>query len=211
MPIALLALAIVWGVMLLFGGMELDRALALLFHVGSDPTLTKAARWLTEMGGYRVLIPATLIGAILLLIRRRWRSAFALIGITLAGRLFIEWQKIETARLRPEAQVHLVQVDSLSFPSGHAGNATIVWLCLAFLLPSSGRMRTVAVWSAVWLSLAVGLSRVMLGVHWFSDVIGGWAFGLFWTLLLLRLSGHDVGDGTGRFVAHSSTAKAGEE
>lgn len=207
MPIALFALALAFGVMLLFGGMELDRALLLLVHSGPNPELTRAARWLTEMGGFRILIPATAIGSLILLLRRQWRSAIALVVITLAGRLFIEWLKIVTQRVRPEEQVHLVQVESLSFPSGHAGNATIVWLCLAFLLPQSLRGRIIAIWSAVWLALAIGLSRVMLGVHWPSDVIAGWALGLFWTIALLRLSGHDVTEGTRRLEAHSTTSE----
>ncbi|HET9426969.1 MAG TPA: phosphatase PAP2 family protein [Allosphingosinicella sp.] len=196
MPIALLGLVIAWGVMLLFGGMELDRALLLLAYAGDHDKVGTVARWLTELGGYPVLLAVTAAGSAILLIRREWRSAILLLGITLGGRALVHWQKIWTGRVRPEDQVHLVQVQSLSFPSGHAANATMVWLCLALLLPRTIRARTFAIWGAVWLALAVGLSRVVLGVHWPSDVIGGWAFGLFWTMLLLRLSGHSIDEAT---------------
>ena len=210
MPIALLGLATAWGVMLLFGGMELDRALLLLAYAGDREDVAIGARWLTELGGYRVLLAVTALGASWLLFRREWRTTLLLLGITLSGRALIDWQKIWTGRVRPEDQVHLVQVQSLSCPSGHAANATLVWLCLALLLPRSARARTFAIWGAVWLSLAVGLSRVVLGVHWPSDVIGGWAFGLFWTMLLLRLSGHSVDDGTLLGPAHSLPKREGE-
>jgi undecaprenyl-diphosphatase len=210
MPIALFGLAIAWGVMLLFGGMELDRALLLLAYAGDREDVAIGARWLTELGGYRVLLAVTALGAVWLLFRREWRASLLLLGITLSGRALIDWQKIWTGRVRPEDQVHLVQVQSLSFPSGHAANATLVWLCLALLVPRTARARTFAIWGAVWLSLAIGLSRVVLGVHWPSDVIGGWAFGLFWTMLLLRLSGHSVDDGTLPGPAHSLPKREGE-
>ena len=210
MPIALFGLAIAWGVMLLFGGMELDRALLLLAYAGDREGVAIGARWLTELGGYRVLLAVTALGAAWLLFRREWRASLLLLGITLSGRALIDWQKIWTGRVRPEDQVHLVQVQSLSFPSGHAANATLVWLCLALLVPRTARARTLAIWGAVWLSLAIGLSRVVLGVHWPSDVIGGWAFGLFWTMLLLRLSGHSVDEGTLLGPAHSLPKREGE-
>jgi undecaprenyl-diphosphatase len=193
MALALIGLAIVWAVMLLFGAMEFDRGLLLYFYAGERPEAAAAARWVTELGGGPVLLGATGFGLGILLVRRDWRGAVQLTGITLTGRLLVELQKDWTARVRPDAIGHLVPVDSLAFPSGHAANATMVWLCLALLLARGGRARAFAVWTAVWLVLAVGLSRIMLGVHWPSDVIGGWAFGLFWTLLLLRLSGHDLG------------------
>jgi len=207
MPIALLGLALAWTVMLLFGGMELDRGLLLFAYGGDQVELSTAARWLTELGGYRVLVPATVVGAVILLVRREWRSSILLLGITLSGRFFVDWQKIWAGRVRPEDQIHLVQVQSLSFPSAHAANATLVWLCLALLLPRTTRSRTIAIWGAVWLALAIGLSRCILGVHWPSDVIGGWAFGLFWTIALLRLSGHNIEEGTPIAFAHSSLSK----
>jgi undecaprenyl-diphosphatase len=50
------------------------------------------------------------------------------------------------------------------------------------------RWRGPAVAGAILLSLLIGASRVMLGVHWPSDVIGGWSFGLLWVVLTLRLA-----------------------
>ncbi len=190
MPFALAGLILAWAVMLLLGGMELDRGLLLLGYAGDRPQLARAARWLTELGGWAVLLPATALGAALLAWRRDWRGAVLLVAITLSGRLLVELQKIGIGRLRPESNEHLVAVDSLSFPSGHSANSVMVWLCLALLLPRTQRGRTMAIWAAVWLALAIGVTRVMLGVHWPSDVIGGWSFGLAWTLLMLRLSGH---------------------
>jgi undecaprenyl-diphosphatase len=205
MPVVLLALAVAWTVMLLFGGMDLDRALLNVFYAGDrPPELTMAARVLTELGGHKVLIPLTVAGAALLAWRRRLKSAAVLLAIGLGGRALVDLQKAQTARLRPEAHEHLVDVQTLSFPSGHAANSTMVYLALAFLLTDAFPRRAFAVWGAVWLAVLIGASRPVLGVHWPSDVIAGWAFGLFWTLLLLRLTGHDLGDGTPRAVRHSS-------
>ncbi len=202
---ALIGLLVAWAVMLLFGGLEFDRGLLVFAYAGEHPQAAVAARWVTELGGAPVLLAATALGAGLLLFRREWRAAALLLSITLSGRLLVALQKDWTARVRPDAQGHLVPVESLSFPSGHAANATLVWLCLALLLPTNERGRAAAIWAAVWLAIAVGLSRAMLGVHWPSDVIGGWAFGLFWTLLLLHLSGLRVNEGTPPMLGHSPT------
>jgi membrane-associated phospholipid phosphatase len=202
MPLALAGLALTWAAMLLFGGMEFDRGLLIVAYAGRDPKVTEAAHWLTELGGFPVVIGATIIGATWLLWRREWRNALLLVALTLSGRLLVELQKEWTERLRPDANEPLVVVETLAFPSGHAANATLVWLGLALLLPRAERARAFAVWGAVWLALAVGASRVMLGVHWPSDVIAGWSFGLFWTLLILRLAGHNAAEGTAPSAAH---------
>ena len=192
MPFVLAALVLAWAVMLLFGGMEFDRGLLLFFYAGEAPRLAYAARFVTELGDAAVLLSVTAIAILILLVRRELRAASLLAVITLSGRLLVELQKDWIGTLRPEDQPHLVAAQSYAFPSGHAANATLVWLCLALLLPSSRRARLFAIWAAVWLALLVGLSRVMLGVHWPSDVIGGWAFGLFWLLAILHLAGHPV-------------------
>jgi len=196
MPFVLVALVLAWAIMLLFGGMEFDRGLLLYFYAGDHPVLADVARIVTEFGGFGFLLPATAFGLAFLLVRRDWRAALLLPAITLSGRILVLLQKDWAGRLRPEDQQHLVAAQSYAFPSGHAANATLVWLCLALLLARGPRARPLAIWAAVWLALAVGLSRIMLGVHWPSDVIAGWAFGLFWALLLLRLSGHPLAEGT---------------
>jgi len=189
LPLAGLAL-LLWAAMLAFGGgTDPDRALLLQLHAGGHPILVRAAWIVTQFGDEAVLLPLTALAALLLIVRRERHSALLLLAITLSGRLLVELQKIWIARPRPEAELHLVGTQTWSFPSGHAANATMVGLALALLLVRDPRRRLVALTGAASLAFLVGLSRMMLGVHWPSDVVAGWAFGLLWILLLLSLTG----------------------
>jgi len=186
--IALAALAILWAMMPFLGGQDWDRVLLVAAYAGGQPAFAIAARWLTEAGGSALLIPASFIGALLLFIARRdWRAPVLFLATTLSGRLLVELQKEWLLRLRPDANEHLVVAQSYAFPSGHSANALMVWVGLALLLPPRWRASALAV--ATLLTFAIGASRVMLGVHWPSDVIGGWSFGLFWLLLLRTFAG----------------------
>jgi len=89
-------------------------------------------------------------------------------------------------RPRPALVPHLVPVNSLSFPSGHAADSAIVYITLA-LIAGSGLPSRVArhflLAAALSLAAIIGLTRLYLGVHWPSDVVVGWAFGLGWAVL----------------------------
>jgi undecaprenyl-diphosphatase len=76
----------------------------------------------------------------------------------------------------------------MAFPSGHSANAITLGLGLALLLTAPGRARAAAVAAALLFALLVGVSRMVLGVHWPSDVAGGWLLGALWTVLLVRLA-----------------------
>ena len=198
---ALLALAALWLTMLLLGAGEMDRSVLGFLYAGDRPALARIALWVTELGGSPVLLPATFAAALVAgLLRRDWRPSAWFVVLTFTGRLFVELQKAWTMRLRPDAHDQLAPIASYAFPSGHAANATMVWLGAALLLAREPARRW-ALAAAAITAIVVGLSRPMLGVHWPSDVVAGWSLGLFWTLLWLRLS---VPEGTaGRSGAFS--------
>ncbi|MEA3012214.1 MAG: hypothetical protein QOD42_759 [Sphingomonadales bacterium] len=188
MKAVLAALALLWAAMLWLGGAGLDRALLAHLYAGDSPW-GRAAQTVTELGSFPVVMALAAIGALLLVRRSRIRAALLLLALPMSGGLVVELLKRWIGRLRPHDQEHLlVQVQSYAFPSGHTTNATMVWLGLALLLVSGPRARPIAIAAAAMLAVAIGLSRNLLGVHWPSDVVGGWAFGLFWILLLARLS-----------------------
>lgn len=185
---SLIALAAIWLAMLLLGRGPLDRAVYLTLYAGGHPALVTIARVFTFLGEPTVLIAAGFVTAVLL-----WRGGhrhlpWVLIAITLIGRGASELQKYWIARGRPDLEPHLVVVKTSSFPSGHATSSMIFYLTMALALAAGTRWHRAAAGGAIVLSLLIGLSRVMLGVHWPSDVIGGWAFGLLWVLVTLRLA-----------------------
>jgi undecaprenyl-diphosphatase len=185
---AIVVLAGIWLAMLIGGGGPLDRAIYDGLYAGGHPALLAIARLFTALGQPATLIAGGFVIAGLLWWRSRGRLAVTLLGVILVGRALASVQKYWIARVRPDVEPHLVVVHSSSFPSGHATSSMIVFLALALALTARTRWHRLAAGGAVLLSLLVGTSRVMLGVHWPSDVAGGWAFGALWVLLTLPLA-----------------------
>jgi membrane-associated phospholipid phosphatase len=185
---AMVALASLWLAMLLLGRGSLDQNVYRLLYAGGRPALVLVARIFTALGEPTVLVGAGFIVAAWLWWRNRVRLAFALLLVVLVGRGLAEVQKYSIERPRPTLDPHLVVVKTWSFPSGHSASSMIFYLTLALALAPEGQWRRLAAAGAILLSLLIGLSRVMLGVHWPSDVIGGWSFGMLWVLLTLRRS-----------------------
>lgn len=187
--IAILFTAAVWLAALILGGpgSPSDKVIRSALYAGEDPVLARNAVLLSWLGRGVVLMPLTLVAAVYLYFHRRIRAALLLITV-LGGRLLVELQKLIIGRDRPGVDEHLEAVRSLSFPSGHSANAMITFMAIALLVPVKQRNRAISAGLGLALALQAGWSRVALGVHWPSDVIGGWAFGIFWIALCMRLA-----------------------
>lgn len=147
----------------------------------AHPAWTSTLRFLSD----RVWDPATLRCAVALLTiwllqRRAWRLAAWSAVTAVAGGLTGLLVKTVVERARPSLADPVAQAPGFSFPSGHAMTATTSFaVLLLVLLPLVPRGRRIVCWSVAVLSvLGVGFTRVALGVHWFSDVVGGWLLGL---------------------------------
>ena len=191
---ALITLTAIWLAMLMLGRGGLDRQVYEALYAGHRPALLLTARIFTALGEPTVLIAASVIAAWLLWRQGHRHLPFVLMAVTLIGRGISEIQKFWIARARPDLEAHLVVVKTSSFPSGHATSSMIFYLALALAVTAGTRWQRVAAGGAILLSLLIGISRVMLGVHWPSDVIGGWSFGLLWVLLTLRIARRWVED-----------------
>lgn len=152
--------------------------------LGGAPAL-QLAREVTALGSPWLL--ALLVGSVagVLIAMRERRLALFIVVVTSAGGLLSTVLKHWFERARPDLVPHEVIVSNASFPSGHAFGAAMVYLTLAALLtlrlqPRAARVILLAL--AIGLALAVGVSRVALGVHWPSDVLAGWAAGSGWAL-----------------------------
>jgi undecaprenyl-diphosphatase len=179
----------VWLAALLLGGANspYDEPLHRALYAGGNAVLARNAALLTRLGGGVILTVLALLAFLYLLFRRQNRSALLLIVI-FGGRLMVELQKLIIARDRPGVDPHLEAVTSMSFPSGHSANSMITFLAIALLLPVKQRNRAISVGLGLAVALQVGWSRVALGVHWPSDVLGGWSFGIFWIALCMRMA-----------------------
>ena len=184
--LAVVGLTAIWLAMLLWGRGALDRTVYEALYAGRRPVLLAVARFFTALGEPSVLIAACVGCALWLWHAGRGRLGLVLLSIALIGRGLSEVQKYWIARARPDLEAHLVVVKTNSFPSGHAASSMIFYLALALALTAHLRSHRIVAAGAVILSLLIGTSRVMLGVHWPSDVIGGWSFGMLWVLLTLR-------------------------
>jgi undecaprenyl-diphosphatase len=141
---------------------------------------------LTSLGSPVVLGLVVLAVLGFLLLQGLYRTAAIVLATSASGALASEALKRVFARPRPSIVPHLRDVVSSSFPSGHAMQSAIVYLTLAAMLMRIVDRRLTKIYVltvAALLTLLVGISRVYLGVHYPTDVIGGWIIGFAWASL----------------------------
>ena len=156
------------------------------------PVRDQVFRAISALGSQWVFVPLGLAVTVFLVIRKRglllegWLLAFV------GGFLLNNVLKNAIRRPRPLAGAGLYQ--SWSFPSGHAMVSLIAYGMLAYLLillgPRNRRAQFAIVAGVTLLVLAIGFSRLYLGAHYFSDVVGGYAAGMLW--LSACISGLEV-------------------
>jgi membrane-associated phospholipid phosphatase len=126
-----------------------------------------------------------------------WGSALAMGITTLIAALTSDVMKYFFARVRPEFVAQLDPITSPAFPSGHANNAAVVYILFIMLVPQARH----PLWqlAAAMMILLTGVSRIMLGVHWPTDVLGGWMLGASFALMAGALIAYRQHQRQGKF------------
>ncbi|TFV57711.1 phosphatase PAP2 family protein [Geodermatophilus sp. DF01-2] len=152
-------------------------------QVSGSPLLVTVLRWVTDLGGTAFAVLVMVLATVFLLIRRQRRLA-AFVAVTGIGLAILgPVAKAVVDRARPVVQSPVVETPSnASFPSGHSMTAMVVYGALLLVaLPSvRRRARPWLVAATAVVVVAVGFTRLALGVHFVSDVLAGWALGAGW-------------------------------
>ncbi|MGY0503629.1 phosphatase PAP2 family protein [Nocardia sp. FBN12] len=152
--------------------------------------LTDIATVITDLGATLSMTILAVVTVGWFVLRRNLPVA-ALVAITSLGAGVLVWViKRLVGRHRPPEASRLVFEPSLSYPSGHTlGSTVVVGIVAIVLIPQLARqwVRVAATVLAVAFPIAVGLSRIYLGVHWTTDVLAGWIIGLMWLVLCVTV------------------------
>ncbi len=171
------------------GSLPFDLRIRDTVHAWASPPATHALLAVTMLGSEWVMLP---LGAVLvwrLATIGRARQAILFAVVSLAAELVSQLLKFALHRPRPEVFFGLSPAETYSFPSGHAFVGTVFYGFLAAILMTLERSRRKRGWiaaAAVLTSFLIGFSRVYLGYHYPSDVLGGWTCAAGW-LALARL------------------------
>jgi undecaprenyl-diphosphatase len=181
------AAAIAFGVLagIVQGGtmQSIDESVLRWLEARRSPVVDDIMMEATTLGDGIVLIMIVAVASVFLwLTKHRWSVYILIVGMV-GGKFLNTLLKASFDRTRPSAVEWIDQVSSPSFPSGHAMGAFIVYGTVAYLvarLEPTKRLRFATWFVAIAIIIAIGVSRMYLGVHYPSDVIAGFAAGLAW-------------------------------
>jgi undecaprenyl-diphosphatase len=161
-----------------------DHRLAAWIHAHAPDALVDPVRVFTLLGGVVFLALVTFVAVVALIRRRRYEAAALMVACFAGGELLNTGLKVVFHRARPHFAHPLAPVpDSYSFPSGHASVSVAVYGALALILAGAVQrtsVRVVIATAASSLAVLIGASRVVLDVHYLSDVLAGFSVGVAW-------------------------------
>lgn len=198
-PLTLFFIAFVYVLSLFFGIIQdiitsdvivaADARVANLLFAFRDTELVKIFTWITLLGKWQIVVSS---GIVLSLILWLWKKRIYLLPlwVTIAGsELFNSLGKLAFHRSRPDVALYIE--DTFSFPSGHATIAIAFYGFLVYILfrqIKKWKYKINALFFGIILIFAIGLSRLYLGVHFLSDVWGGYLLGALWLLIGITIS-----------------------
>lgn len=167
----------------------IDKTIASIFVTSNESILTLFG-YITELGSKTGIGSVALLSLLVLWLTKRDYTAMATIALAVGlgnevNKLLKNW----IGRERPDLE-HLDQVASLSFPSGHAMVGIILYMLIAYFLVKyipSKKGKWIAAIACAIIILLLGVSRIILHVHYPTDVIGGYAFGFIWAFLWMLI------------------------
>ena len=158
---------------------NVDTSLGQAFYAVRDPSMVQFFIWVTQLGNSTTVIGLTLTAVIIFVYRKKIPEAAGLIASIAGSAATVYILKEIIARPRPISSIPAYIETSYSFPSGHAALAVALYGFLLWAtydaMPSLWKKLTVT--SAGILILAIGYSRLYLGVHYLSDVVAGYLLG----------------------------------
>lgn len=166
---------------------------SILLYIGSHLRhnfLNGSAVDITALGSPALIAMVSLIAIGVLVIAKDLIGALYLFLAVSGGTLWMSVLKNFMARPRPQIISHLVEVEGLSYPSGHSLVSTVTYLALALLVCrhiKSYKIISLVLITAILIISLIAFSRLYLGVHYPSDVLSGMLFGISWVLMLTAL------------------------
>lgn len=157
-------------------------------HRFSTPVLDRTMLFFTFLGSvkfYTLVFPVTLA---VLALWKRWRELAGMLGAFIGALALNELLKYSFHRIRPN--LYLIKETGYSFPSGHAMISLVFYGMLIYFIFCHAhfrRWRNILAALAVFLTLAIGLSRIYLGVHYPSDVLGSYLAGFLWLVVTVTI------------------------
>lgn len=169
---------------------QIDHLLTHLLFLSRSTEISAILYVITWFGSFKATISFVLLGTVILLWQRQWRQMVLLWLLVSGVSIFVQVGKRIFVRERPSEEAYYPEV-GYSFPSGHSAIAMLLYGLLAYWLIrrlDGFRNKVLIVLIACFLILAVGFSRIYLGVHFLSDVLGGYLLGMSWLILGIVLT-----------------------